>query len=198
MAVEYEEIRSKFEELRNFIINDLKLLVGQENGGNYITACLIVCACEALSWLRNGKPHKGELFFSEMVLPQKWQPVASTLYDALRNGIVHGYETMDVVIGPTRVVLAVSWKQKPHLKFLRSGQHVYLYLNIQSMAADMKHALGKYEEELKTNCKQREVFYKAMRQMKNKWEKQPPQEERKTWETLLNGDNWTEWQSAWN
>src|SRR3989442_1761070 len=130
MVVEYEDIRSKFEELRNFIINDLKLLVGQENGGNYITACLIVCACEALSWLRNGKPYKGELFFSEMMLPHKWQAVASTLYDALRNGIVHGYETMDVVIGPTRVVLAVSWKQKPHLKFEQGDGVVFCFKKI--------------------------------------------------------------------
>ena len=112
--------------------------------------------------------------------------------------VIGGYEMLKPAQLYKEKAIVYAVKQKPHLKFLRSGQHVYLYLNIQTMAADMKHALGKYEEELKTNCKQREVFYKSMRQMKNKWEKQPPQEERKRWETLLNGDNWTEWQSAWN
>src|SRR2546426_7151758 len=117
MAVEYEAIRGKYEQLRSFIINDLTLLVQQETGGNYLAACLIACACEALSRFKYGLPHKGELFFSEMTLTEKWKPVAESLYDALRNGIVHGYDTKFIIVASHRVEIVVSWKQHPHLTF---------------------------------------------------------------------------------
>jgi hypothetical protein len=87
MAVEYETIRGKLEQLRDFIIKDLTLLVQQETGGQYLAACLIACACEALSRLKYGVPYKGELFFSEMTLPEKWKPVAGSLYNAPRTAL---------------------------------------------------------------------------------------------------------------
>ncbi len=76
MAVAYETIRSEVERLRNYIIKDLDLLVNQDVGGNYLAASLITCACDAISYLKYGKHHRGNLVFSEL-LPDFWQPVAN-------------------------------------------------------------------------------------------------------------------------
>jgi hypothetical protein len=183
MAVDYEMIRPHFEELRNFILNDLQLLVSQKNGGNYITACLIACACEAMSWLRYGVPQKGELFFKEMMLPDKWKPVASSLYSALRDGIVHGYNTKTIIVGSRRGEIAVSWRNFSHLMVHKAG--AYIYLNMQTMATDLKSALQKYEAELKADPKLRERYFEVITKMKNKWEKQPGPKELETWKALL-------------
>ena len=183
MAVEYEVIKDKFEQLRNFIINDLTLIIQQETGGNYLAACLIACACEALSRFKYGSPHKGELFFSEMTLPSKWQPVAESLYDALRNGIVHGYDTKFIIVGSQRIEIVVSWRQHPHLTFLPGT--TYLYLNIQTMAADLERALTKYKAELKTDPKLRDRFWQTMRDMSNEWDQPAQGKELGAWKELL-------------
>jgi len=183
MTVAYEVIKTHFEQLRDSVLNDLHLLASQEKGGNYITACLIACACEAFSWFRYGLPRKGELFFTDMMLPPEWQPVGPSLYGALRDGIVHGYDTMFVLVGSRRVEIVVSWRNYSHLTFGRDG--TYMYLNVQAMARNMKDALGKYELELKTDSKRRAQYDKTMRKMKNKWEKRAGPKEIPTWNRLL-------------
>ena len=183
MTVDFEVIKPHFQQLREFILNDLQLLVSQEKGGNYITACLIACACEALSWLRYGKPYKGEDFFAKMMVPANWQPVGKSLYGALRDGIVHGYDTMFIVVGSRRVEIVVSWRLYPHLSFGKAG--AYLYLNVQTMADDLRAALEKYELELKANPKLRGLYFETMKKMKCKWEKQPGPKELGVWNELL-------------
>lgn len=183
MNVGYEDIKTHFEQLRKFILNDLRILVSQENGGNYITACLIACACEVLSWLRYGERNKGETFFANMMLPSQWQPVGQSLYGALRDGIVHGYDTMFIVVGSKRVEIVVSWRLYPHLTFGTGG--AYIYLNVQKMAEDLKTALEKYESELKADSKLRGRYFETMKKMKNKWEKRPSHKELQTWNALL-------------
>jgi len=183
MTVDYEMIKPHFEQLRDFVLNDMQLLISQKKGGHYITACLIACACEALSWLRYGEQYKGDTFFAQMMLPAEWQPVGRSLYRALRDGIVHGYDTMFIVVGSRRVEIVVSWKLYAHLSFGNGGAHIYL--NVEKMAEDLKAALEKYESELKTDSKLRERYFKTMKKMKQKWEKQPSPEELKTWNALL-------------
>src|SRR5438132_7686229 len=92
MAVPYESIRAEVERLRAYVTHDLDILIAQEVGGNYLATALITCACDALSYLKYGHRNRGDLFFAE-VLPDLWKPIAKTLYDAIRNGIIHTYET---------------------------------------------------------------------------------------------------------
>ena len=92
MAVPYETIRAEVERLCNYVTHDLDRLIGQDVGGNYLAAALTTCACDAISYLKYGQRNRGDLFFTE-ILPDLWKPIAKTLYDAIRNGIVHTYET---------------------------------------------------------------------------------------------------------
>ena len=160
MAVAYETIRSEVERLRNYIIKDLDLLVNQDVGGNYLAASLITCACDAISYLKYGKPHRGDLVFSEL-LPDFWQPVANTLYDAIRHGIVHVYDTKTIVVGPIRLNVVISWKARPHLHLSSTGTDVYV--NVRQLARDLRNAIARFETDLKGDGKLRDTFYKSMR-----------------------------------
>ncbi len=117
MEGSYEDIRSTFEKVRDYFTYDLKLLSSQERGGNYITGFLIACACETHVRFRYGTNAKGEQFFSEKMLPDEWKPVAPSLFDAIRNGIAHCYETKPIRIGDKLLGIGISWRQQPHLQF---------------------------------------------------------------------------------
>jgi hypothetical protein len=86
--------------------------VGLE-GANYAAAALITCAHETLAGLRSGAP--AHATFGE-TLPTIWQPVAQSLFDALRNGVVHGYATKTLIVNGRRIELSVSWREQQHLR----------------------------------------------------------------------------------
>lgn len=111
MGVQYETIRAEVERVRNFITTDLDLVVNQNIGGNYLAASLITCACDAIAYLKYGRPNHGELFFAEL-LAHSWKPAARGLYDAIRNGIVHVYDTKTIVLGSRRLNISLSWRTK--------------------------------------------------------------------------------------
>jgi hypothetical protein len=106
MAMPFERIEKPFVELRDFVLNDLDRLTSQEIGGNYLAAALIMCAHEAIADLRDGRP-LGELPFADS-LPPKWRAVAPSLYGALRDGLVHGYEAKWIRVDARRIELGVA------------------------------------------------------------------------------------------
>lgn len=159
MAVVYETIRPEVERLRNYVLNDLDLLVNQDAGGNYLAASLITCACDAISYLKYGRAHRGDIVFSEL-LPDFWKPVANTFYDAIRDGIVHIHETKTIVVGSKRLNVVISWKAKPHLHV--SSTKADVYVNVRQLAKDLKSVITRFEEDLKSDTNLRETFYKSM------------------------------------
>ena len=122
MAVPYETIRAEVERLCNYVTHDLDILIAQEVGGNYLAAALITRACNAISYLKYGQCYRGDLFFTE-ILPDLWKPVAKTLYDVIRHGIAHTYETKTIILNSRRLDIGVSWRAKPHLHL--SGRRPY-------------------------------------------------------------------------
>jgi hypothetical protein len=179
MAVQYETIRAEFERLRDCVTTDLDLIIKQPTGGNYLAASLITCTCDAIAYLWYGQPNKGDLVFAHL-LPDLWAPVARNLYDAIRDGVVHTYETKSIILGARRLNLVISWGAKPHLNFSPSNND--LYVNIQRLARSLKDELGRFEADLKANADVRDTFYKSMRRDRELY---PTQTEAKRWEELL-------------
>lgn len=182
MAIPFEQIEKEFGRLRSFLKADLDLILQPGIGGNYVSASLITCACDALGWLHYGQKNGGARFFSEKLLPQEWKMVGKTIYDAVRNGLVHSYETKNIVLNGSKIVIAISRKDRPHLTF--STDKKYLYLNVQQLAQDLGQALCDYENQLRENEETRETFFKYMTKERELFVKNP--EEGLIWELLLN------------
>lgn len=94
-------------------------------------------------------------------LPREWRPVRRSLYDALRNGIVHGYATKTLRVDGSPVGIGVSWRDHPHLSLDPARRTVFL--NVETMAADLRRAFENYEAELLANADARERFLKSSR-----------------------------------
>jgi len=161
MATPYNSIKQEFVRIRDFVLNDLSLLLNQKIGGNYLAVSLITCSCDALSRFCYGKKDNGEQYFSERMLPQKWERVGKSLYNALRNGLVHSYETKSIEIDSKKLELCISWEKREHLSF--SEDQKSLFINVKVLAEELKESLIKLEKELKENPGLREIFFKAMK-----------------------------------
>ena len=139
MAVEFAAIERDFEELRSFILNDIRQIVALEQGANYAAAAIIACAHETLAQLHLRGSRKYATFAE--TLPTAWRAVAPSLFDALRNGIAHGYATKTIVVAGSRVEIGVSWRERQHLSFDPIGE--LLYLNVQQLAKDLEAAFAR-------------------------------------------------------
>jgi len=159
MAVSYERIRPRFERLRDFVLKDRDRIVGEPVGGNYAATAIIVCAYDAIADLRHGNSGRGHLAF-EATLPDEWKPLAKSLYDALRNGLVHAYETKRISVDGREIELLVSWRGRRHLS-LDTGR---VYLNVPRMADDLRRAFDDYDTTLRSDAAMRERFWKRSEQ----------------------------------
>ena len=180
MAVPFDIIEPEVGRLRNFIVGDLDYLISQNTGGNYLAAALITCACDALSYLKHGDKNRGERFFAE-VIPLEWKLLAPALYEAIRDGIVHSYDTKVICVGSRKVVVNISWGAMPH--FHLSADRKTIHINIKNLAADFKDAIKRFEADLKDKPDLRETFEKAMRKSR---EISVQENARATWERYLN------------
>lgn len=170
MAVPFETIQPELERLRNFVLGDLRNLIKQETGGNYLAAALITCACEPLSHLKYGIADRGELFFADL-LPLECKPLASPLYGAIRNGIVHLYDTQMVRFGSRKLEIVISWRKMPHLHL--SPDRKYIYVNVQELASALDIAIDRFECDLKRDKGLREICERGIREARECWVKEP-------------------------
>lgn len=180
LPVPYSTIQAEFERIRDFVIKDLRILIENEVGGNYIAISLITCACDALARFNYGQKNRGDLFFTQRMLSPEWRPVGKSIYDAVRNGIVHSYDTKAISLNGRRLTLGISW-EKDHLSF--SADKTCLYINVQVLAENLKQALNEFEQELICNSSAREEFYKAM--SKDRVQDVKDREELKKWARIL-------------
>jgi hypothetical protein len=153
VSVAYAQIRAEFTQLRAFVLNDIERMLRLEPGVNYAAAAVIACGFEALANVRDGHKNAGQRPFAE-TLPADWRPVASSLFDALRNGIVHGYETQRIRVGARTIELSIAWRETGHLTWYDDQ----LVLNVRALAEGLRERFDEYEEQLKADATARDRF----------------------------------------
>lgn len=163
MVVSFADIEDKFDRVFGFIQRDLERFLTQNVGGNFAVAALAACACETLARYRYGSGDGGEVF--RRLLPAAdLQVVARTIYDLLRNGLVHRYDTADIRVEGQLVRLALSWRAEPHLSVKEVDGVANLVLHVPTLCADLFTAFHNYREELKKSAEARDRFFVTYRE----------------------------------
>jgi hypothetical protein len=149
---------SAFENLKNYLRNDLSLIISLERGPpNYAAALLIAAASEALSRLLG---RKEDSVFVDDLLGKYQVPevVRRILFNAVRNGFAHLYDTKVILLGQSKehpTLVAISWKTHPHLgvatgDWLQDGtRQQAVCLNVQTMWSDLNVFLDELETRLR-------------------------------------------------
>ncbi len=165
MAIDFEAIEQRFREIFGFIQQDLARIAQVEPGVNYAAAALIACACETVAKYRNASSEGGDAFAT--LLPGgNYQTVAKTIYNALRNGLVHGYEAQDIEFNGSRVGLAIAWRETPHLTFLLKENKPHLVLNMRELCERLSEQIDSFRAELMADASARDRFFTQSRKDK--------------------------------
>ena len=180
MAVTFEQIEPELRRLREFVLNDLDRILDQPVGGNYAAVAVALCAYDAIAKLEGGANARGERPFADS-LPQAWRPVAPTLYNALRNGLVHTYETKTVLASGRQIELVLSWRERPHLTF----EDDRLFLNVRDIVSGLGRAFNAFTQRLRDDAELRDRFWQRSQRARTLDVLDPRETE--AWRRLLPG-----------
>jgi hypothetical protein len=156
-VTDWPAIEPQFVRLRDFVLADLEGFGENERGGNFGLVALVLTACDALGTLRYASRGSGSKVF-ELCLPEPWKPVADILYDALRHGLIHGYDAKLIDDGTTKVAFAIGWHRKHsdrHMRFVEPGR---LYIQAQTLVDGLRDAFAHIENELRADARLRDTF----------------------------------------
>jgi hypothetical protein len=148
---------AQFDELRRFVLEDLERIVGLPVGGNFAVAALVGCSYDLLGKLQGRRPHE---VFAES-LPEPWPAVSRSLYDALRNGLVHTYSPKLIEVGDG-VRLAISWNVHTHLTWKQD----HLVLRAPDLVDGLRERWTAYEQLLQLSPMARAQFAMAFQEQK--------------------------------
>jgi hypothetical protein len=163
---EFEAIEQRFTRLREFVLGDLKPYAEQSEGGNFAVVALVLSACDALGALRYPRGGDRGAMVLARCLPEHWAPVSKILYDALRNGLIHGYDPKVIVDKGAEVTFTVGWFRESrylHMQFL-TGERRVLYIDAPSLVESLERTFASIEEELRSDANLRDEFLQADRQ----------------------------------
>ena len=164
MTVTFADIEDKFDRLFGFIRSDLERIIQLEPGGNFAVATLVACACETLARYRYGSG-EGADAFSRLLPSGPFQTIAKTLYNVLRNGLVHHYNASDIRVGGTIVRLAIAWREHEHLSVKQIDGVPNLVVNVTQLCRDLFSSFDDYRAELEENGEARDRFFTTYRQV---------------------------------
>jgi hypothetical protein len=133
-----------WEDLRYPIKTTLREIVKQDTG-HYAAALLIVIGCEGLSRLLKQPDH--HIFVKELITPHRkiTEGMARDLWEALRQGLAHIYDTNFIGVAGKNVEIVVSLRELPHLT--RRDSPPGIYLNIETMHRDLDKIFEQYHHE---------------------------------------------------
>ena len=165
-----------FIQLRDFLRHDVKNVLGMEHGGNYTAALLLLVGAEALSRIVDSGDDDA---FVEILHRRGLDPlVAHDVFEALRHGLAHSFETKYIQVGKIHVELVVSWGAREHLS--RSLNPPKLFLNVRTMWDDLQVMLAEVEKRLIGDH-----AWAAQIPKKWRWVHQSDPKARLAWEALV-------------
>lgn len=105
--ISYSDIKVEFDQSLGFIRGDIRWLCDHNSGLNYTVALLVGCACEGMA--DGGAYPSKERAFAELLPDDDWKKLAKPLFDAVRNGLVHSFDTKHIPVGSELYQIVFNW-----------------------------------------------------------------------------------------
>jgi len=106
---------------------------------------------------------EGGVAFATLLPGGIYQTVARTIYNALRNGLVHSYEAQDIEFDGSSVGLAIAWRETPHLSVLLKDGKPQLVLNMRELCERLSEQIDSFRAELRADANARDRFFTQCR-----------------------------------
>lgn len=167
------ELPNAFTTLRNYLRNDISNILQLDSASpNYAVGLLICVASEALGKLL-GRKGDETVFVRDLLgkhkLPRR---IGIDIFNAVRNGLAHFYDTKILVIEGRQVDVVLSWRDRPHLQvierdWLGNGRiQPGLCLNVRTLWQDLDSFLASTEARLTRSQRLRREMQKRAERLR--------------------------------
>ena len=189
-----DDLPSVYVELRDRVrIHIKQIRKTQKKHPEYAVALLIAVASEALSKLRGQADYT---VFARELLGEKWgvkEQVGRGLFEAIRHGLAHRYDTARIAVGKYEAVVVITWKRpERHLRilvkdWLKDGvRRPGVYLDMDTMWKELDSFLRRMTARLREEKKLARLVTRRGRWLDQKYTVR-----------TRNTESRTEWQKAW-
>ena len=180
MVVSFNDIEDKFDRVFGFIRRDLERILTLERGElRGSSPCYLCMRNSSEISYRSGE---GADAFKTLLPQGPYRAVARTLYDVLRNGLVHRYDAADLRFDGKTLRLAIAWKQSQHLSTIELDNIPNLVVNVNDLCGSLFSAFDEYKTELRNSGEARDRFLRTYRKGS---EKKVPDGEIDAWRKIL-------------
>jgi hypothetical protein len=106
VSVTFAEIEREFDESLGYIHNDIHALCSGTQTLNYTVALLVGVACEALE---DAHAYANKItVFSALLPDDEWRKLAKPLFEAIRHGLAHNFDTRHIDVNGGCNILSVN------------------------------------------------------------------------------------------
>jgi hypothetical protein len=160
MPLTYAEIEKEFDESLGYIHDDIRALCSGTQTLNYTVALLVGVACEALE---DAGASPNRITVLEDLLPDaEWKRLAKPLFDAIRHGLAHNFDTKHIYVNGTAVQIYFSWNMAKIIHIAQVNGHDALYLGTRRLGAGICEKIQKFRTKLQTDAHSRERFRNSL------------------------------------
>jgi hypothetical protein len=153
----FAEISEEFRVSFGYIRQDMKAVAKGTETVNYTLALLVGCACEMLAAARGDRKHP-EKILAEVADPQ-WQPLAGALFEAIRNGLAHGFDTKHIIVDDVPHQIYMQWPERFPFRLFRTSDKAELIIGPRPLAALICQKIDELEDLLKRDARARAIWY---------------------------------------
>jgi hypothetical protein len=154
VEVAFAEIRDEFNQTFGYVRQDIQAIIAQNPSLHYTLGLLICCACEMLAEHKSLKEH--EVFTSLLPATNSYPVIGKSMWDALRNGLAHGFRPKTLRIGSHQWRFSIC--HEGPLVRVTEGEPNWLRLNVKTLNELVSAKINAYEEELRQSPSARLEF----------------------------------------
>lgn len=151
----YADIEKEFDESLGYIQGDIAEIRRVNKSLNYTVALLIGCGCEVLAAGRGDRKH-AEAVLAEM-LDGDWKLLAGPIFNALRNGLAHSFDTKHLHVDGDEIQIYLAWGQTVMFDPRPNG----LYIGTQVLAQRLHEKIDEFRKTLQNDNAACQVFRQA-------------------------------------
>jgi hypothetical protein len=157
-SLSFADIEKEFDESLGYIKNDISALCRQNEKVNYTVALLVACGCEVLAVGRGDRKRPHDVF-AELLPTNDWKALAKPLYEALRNGLAHKFDTKHLHVDGQRIQIYFFWTRKKIVDIRPGGTG--LFIGTRPLGALLCTKIEEFRQKLQTDAAARELFRRA-------------------------------------
>ena len=158
--ISYAEIEPEFNESLGYIRNDIAALCRGNERVNYTLALLIACGCDVIARGSRSKRQAHEVF-AELLSNSDWKALAKPLYEALRNGLAHKFDTKHLHVDGDIVQMYFYWTRKQVAEIGLANGRTALFIGTRLLGERLCERIDDFRRNLKTDAGARECFRRA-------------------------------------